>query len=291
MSRESGQATVEWIGIVLALSAAFSIAIAAGLAADGRSFGGMLIHRIACAAAADCDDGDAALRHVYGAEDAALVRRYLPGLVYEPGERQVPVDWRQCRDVACAVARDDRDFDVHRTIAGHGVTVFTHMLRRQDRRYIQYWFYYPDSNTTFAHSDKFWRQSRLLQLGGLLVRGSAAYPGYHRDDWEGASVRVGADGRGVMRVTSHGHWQWCKWASCKGRWGRFDGWTRVSRGSHAGHVPELPVEDLDERTTSPDGIRLVPLEGLERRHYRRLDPDIAPPWLKEAYREPESPQS
>jgi hypothetical protein len=144
--------------------------------------------------------------------------------------------------------------------------------------------------STFTGSDRIWKQNRLLQLGGLALRGSAEYPGYHRDDWEAASVRVDGTGDVRARVTSHGHWQWCKWAACKGRWGPFAGWTRVSRGSHSGHLPararrpwgwplrrptefelQRPGTDLHERTTTPDGIRLVPLETIDRRSYRPQD--------------------
>jgi hypothetical protein len=98
------------------------------------------------------------------------------------------------------------------------------------------------------------------------------------------------------------------------------GWTRVSRGSHAGHlpfrhelvpgpsgappslvvapgvpgsprvrhVPLLPGHDLDERTTTSEGLRLVPLETLDASDYRRRDEGVRPPWQKDAYWDPES---
>lgn len=311
MRREAGQATVEWLATVcvVTLSLAGGFAVAARHV-DGLALGGAIAHRVSCAVRS-CDDGDRELERAYGRDDAALVRRHLPGIVYEPGERQVPVDWRSCRAVACATAPDDTHLDVHRSDRGHRVTVFTRLIRRGERRYIQYWSYYPDSNTTLAASDQIWKQSRLLRLGGLLLRGTDAYPGHHADDWEAASVRVdGAGSRVRARVTSHGHWQWCKWAACRGRWGPFGGWTRVSRGSHSGHLPasarrglgwellkptefelERPGADLRERTTTPDGIRLVPLETVDRRAYRRIDPGISPPWDKGAYTDPESPDS
>ena len=50
-------------------------------------------------------------------------------------------------------------------------------------------------------------------------------------------MRIDRDGRAAVRSTSHGHWQWCKQAACRDRWGPRTGWTRVSRGSHAGHIP------------------------------------------------------
>lgn len=289
MRGQQGQASVEWIALVVVLALAVGGLLAAMPAVDGRSLGGALAHRLTCAAKGGCEDE---LTGVYGAEDAALVRRHLQGLVFEPGERQVPVDWRGCRTVECAVAPDDRDLDVHRSETGLPVTVFTHLSRRGDRRYIQYWFYYPDSNTTWAGSDRIWKHSPAGQIG-QLISGSKRYPGFHEDDWEGAVVRVEADGRAAVRVTSHGHWQWCKQRRCAGRWGPATGWTRVSRGSHSGHVPTdgPPGSGPRERTSTADGIRLIPLEGIDRGRYRRLDPGISPPWEKEVYANPEAPTS
>lgn len=290
MRDQSGQASVEWIGLIALLVLVAGGLLAAVPAVDGRSLGGALAHRLTCAVKGSC--GDDGLSRAYGAEDADLVRRHLQGLVFEPGERQIPVDWRDCRAVECAVAPDDPDLDVHRSETGLPLTVFTHLIRRGDRRYIQYWFYYPDSNTTWARSDRIWKNSPAGQIA-QLVSGSDEYPGFHEDDWEGATVRVEADGRAAVRVTSHGHWQWCKQRRCVGRWGPVAGWTRVSGGSHAGHVPtdDLPGNGLRERTATPEAIRLVPLEGIDRARYRRLDPGISPPWEKDAYLNPEAPGS
>jgi hypothetical protein len=283
MRSERGQASVEWVALLLVSGLVLGGLLSAVHVVDGRSLPAALTHRFVCAAKGGCEDGDGDLRRVYGARDAELVRRHLQGLVFEPGERQLPIDWSACRTVACATAPDDRDLDVHRSEAGLPATVFTRLLRRGERRYVEYWFYYPDSNTAWAGSDKIWEHTAVGRIG-QLVTGSARYPGFHEDDWEGAIVRVEPDGRAAVRVTSHGHWQWCK-RGCAGRWGPATGWTRVSRGSHSGHVPaDLPRE----RTTSADGIRLVPLEGIEKGRYRRLDPGISPPWEKDAYANPES---
>lgn len=298
MADERGQATVEWVGLVLAATLVLGAVASVAFRVDGRSFGGLLAHRLTCAVKGGCDDGDAELARAYGAHDAERIRQHLQALVFEPGERQLPVDWRKCREVSCAVVGDDRDLDAHRTDAGHRATVFTRLQRRGSRRYIQYWFYYPDSNTTWAGSDRLWRlSSSALRWSGIAPDGLSAYPGYHRDDWEGAEVRIDRDGRVALRVTSHGHWQWCKQRHCD-RWGAATGWTRVSKGSHAGHVPtsngvtpQLPGLDLRERTSTADGLRVVPLESIDRRLYRRLDPDIAPPWDKDAYENPETPAS
>jgi hypothetical protein len=315
MGSQRGQATVEWIGVVLLVSLALGGGAAAlGPGVDGRSFGGFLAHRMACAARGGCADGDAGLARAYGRRDAELVRRHAPNLAYEPGERQLPVDYWRCRARRCADAPDDRDADVHRTEAGERATVFARVLRRGGRTYLQYWLYYPDSNSAWAGSDRLWERSFLLPLVGRAVRGTPAYPGWHADDWEGYQVRVDPDGAVYARATSHGHYQGCKQRLCRNRWIGGTGWTRVSRGSHAGHVPveltgrspgpgrhpsagpprflpRYPGRHMRERTTTAEGLRLIPLETIDQRRYRALDPDVEPPWRKDAYREPENDSS
>jgi hypothetical protein len=286
---ELGQATVEWVGLVLACALGLGALASFGQSADGRSFGGFVAHRIVCAVRGGCDGGAAGLVDAYGARDAALVRAHAPNLVYERGERQLPVDWRACRSRECASAPDDGGLDVHRSDHGARATVFTRLLRRGGRAYLQYWLYYPDSNTTFAGADRAWEASWLLPKVRELVSGSGDWPGYHRDDWESVQVRLDPDGSAWVRASSHGHYQGCKADECRNRWVEETGWARVSYGSHAGHVP-MPF-DPRERTTTAEGLRLIPLETHDRRAYRRLDEDVAPPWRKPAYGDPESPAS
>ena len=298
---ELGQASIEWVGLVLVCSLALGALAAIGPPIDGRSFGGFLAHRVACAARGGCDDGQRALAGAYGPGVAALVRDQAPNLVYERGERRLPVDWRRCRQPECASADDDPDLDVHGGAGGARATVFTRVLRRGERTYIQYWLYYPDSNTTFAGADKAWEASWLLPRIKQLVTGSSDWFGFHRDDWESYQVRLGPDGNAWARASSHGHYQGCKSARCHNRWMPRTGWTRVSRGSHAGHIPMrdehgrlrpvYPGPELRERTSTGEGLRLIPLETHDRRGYRRLDEHIEPPWRKEAYHDPTSDES
>jgi hypothetical protein len=309
VNAERGQAVIEWIGLIF-LAALLLLAVGASVTmVDGRSFGGFLSHRLVCAVRGHAcpDAGDSRrLVRAYGPSDAGLVRRFAPDIVYEPGEREVPVDYRDCRSPACARTPDDRDLDVHRTDAGHRVTVFTRVVHRDGRTYVQYWFYYPDSNSTVLGADKAWK----------TLLGRWRYPGFHLDDWEGYEVRVDGRGRVGVRATSHGHFQWCKQADCRNEWGPRTGWTRVSRGSHAGHIPldrvvtgqtggsggraaplrghlrvtylpRIPGVNLRERTSTAEGQRLVPLETLDRRNYRRLPHGPAPPWEKGHYRDPQ----
>ncbi len=301
---ERGQATVEWIATVLVVCSALAGAVAVAPAVDGRAFGGFLAHRLVCALEGGCDDGDAALARAYGGATAALVREHAPNLVYEPGEAELPVDWRRCRSRRCDEAADDRDLDAHRSRSGEPATVFTRVLRRGGRRYLQYWLYYAESNTTWAGSDWIWAKSWLLPQLRKLVSGSTDYPGFHRDDWENVQVRLDPDGSIWMRASAHGHYQGCKQSFCRDEWMRSSGWSRVSRGSHAGHVPlgdsaprlppgapRYPGRDLRERTTTAEGLRLVPLETIDRSAYEPLDRGVAPPWRKRAYRDPTSDES
>ena len=316
MLSESGQATVEWTGLLLVVCLVAGGAAAVAPVVDGRSFGGFLAHRLVCAVRGGCRDGQVALARAYGSRDAALVREHAPGLVYEQGERQLPVDYLRCRRPACARAPDDRDLDAHRTDAGERATVFTRVLRRGGTTYVQYWLYYPDSNTSWASSDEIWERNRLLPLIGRLVRGTGDYPGFHEDDWEGYQIRIDPDGRIWARASSHRHYQGCKQPACRNRWMGASGWTRVSRGSHAGHIPgelstpprprlraapprprrprfspSLPGVDLRERTSTAEGLRLIPLESRDPNGYRPRDDDVTPPWAKEVYLDPESGKS
>jgi hypothetical protein len=283
---ELGQASVEWVGLVLVCALGLGALAAVGPSVEARSFGSLVAHRIVCAVRA-CDVGGRVLTDAYGVSGAALVRAHAPSLVYERGERQLPVDWRRCRRAECADAPDEAGLDVHRSAAGERATVFTRLQRVGGRTYIQYWLYYPDSNTTFAGADRAWEASWLLPRLRELVSGSGDWPGYHRDDWESVQVRLDPDGSAWIRASSHGHYQGCKEAECRGRWARHRGWARVSYGSHAGHIP-AGVPDPRERTTTAEGLRLIPLEAHHTRGYRRLDEDVAPPWRKRVYDDPES---
>jgi hypothetical protein len=289
---ERGVATVEWTALVLCVALALGAALALGPKVDGRSFGGLLAHAITCAARGGCDDGDEELAAAYGTDDAELVRRFAPGLVYEAGTTTLPVDWRECRAHRCSDAPDDPDLDAHRAVRGDGrATAFTRVVRSGDEVFIQYWLYYPDSTTTTLNAAGAWRRARpvaralapRVPSAGLLDR---PYPGAHRDDWESYQVRISADGRALARASSHHGYQTCKGRRCADTWAAPTGWTRVSRGSHAGHLP--PRRDLEERTTTAPALRLVPTERLDRRGYRPLDPGITPPWRKRVYRHPRS---
>jgi hypothetical protein len=188
MADERGQAMVEWVALVLMVALALGALVAFGPHVDGRSYGGFLAREIVCAVRGGCDDGRDQLIWAYGQRDAALVREYSPNIVYEPGEKEIPVDFRRCRSTRCGNAPADRSLDVSRTNAGLPATAFTHVLHEGGSTYLQYWFYYPDSNTTWARSDKLFKFSPPgVRLVSRFVTGKWRYPGFHNDDWGGTS--------------------------------------------------------------------------------------------------------
>src|SRR5438128_5966864 len=183
MPSERGQATVEWTAVVLVVCLALAGLLAVGPRVDGRSLGGLLAHSVVCAVRGCAGEADG-LVAAYGARDAALVRRFAPNIVYEPGTYTLPVDFRQCRSHRCSDAPDDQHLDVHRsTRGGVRATAFTHVVRDGGRTYVQYWLYYPDSNSVFPGSRQLWGIARAVTLG-LAGR----YPGFHYDYWEGYQV-------------------------------------------------------------------------------------------------------
>ena len=138
---QRGQATVEFVALVslccLTLGALF--ALRSGF--DGRSFGGFLARHVVCAVSGRCKAEERRLAAAYGESDASTVRAIAPNLVYEPGERQLPVDWRRCRRPACAEAPDDWTLDAHLAAGPRRATAFTRVVRRGGRLYVQYWLY------------------------------------------------------------------------------------------------------------------------------------------------------
>ncbi len=316
MASERGQATIEWTALVLLAALAFAALLALGVPhLDGRSYGGALARAIVCAVRGDCRREHDALTAAYGARDAALVREYAPSIVYEPGEKEIPIDYRQCRTVRCGDAPDDRSLDVSRTDAGVPATAFTHVVHEGGRTFVQYWFYYPDSNTTWAASDKLYAGATApLNLAHKVwgkVPKAPRYPGFHNDDWEGYQVELGPGGDVRVRASAHHGYQYCKQRQCANEWGPWTGWTRVSRGSHAGHIPlvthlrgvsvdrsfpfargsydierpSYPGVDVQERTTIGADLRLVPLESVDQAAAPQFD-GITPPWRKPVYSSP-----
>src|SRR4051794_911791 len=247
--RERGQATVEWLALVLLVAGA--LGVVAVVAAP------RLRAAVAQVASLPRRDPPDPLVIAYGAPTAALVHRFAPSLVYERGEREVPVDPRWCRVRSCARG---------------GATLFTHVVHTATATYVQYWEYFPDS----------------------VWNGVA---GRHADDWESYQVRIKASGRVRARASAHHGYTGRRIgrdlnlnqvdpslapAAARGAWTAPTGWLRIARGSHAGYVARGP---WGRRTSPVDQVALVPLEttALPGRYA------IAPPWRKRVYTAPESP--
>lgn len=270
MSSERGQSTVEWVGLLLLVSSALALlATIAGLALPGLALARAITAKIACAVelADACDARGAPLVAAYGPQLAAAVAEHAPQLVYEQGMRALPVDYRSCREDPCSLGPERGE--VERSFSGEPVTLFTHAIERAGSLYLQYWAYYPGSDTQ--------------------IYGAA---GQHPDDWESFQLRVDSAGT-EARASSHqgynyegGPGNWLSDAGVTHRsdvWGPDRGAYFISGGSHAGHASD---DAEPYRWTPGDAVRLVPLEPIAA-----ADPDVdfavTPPWLKRVWSDPE----
>jgi hypothetical protein len=285
---DRGQASPEWIGVVLLVALAFTAAIAAGLPVPGDGLARAVAARLACAAGLGdvCAGGGGALTAAYGPELAALVTERAPALDYEDGMRAVPVDFRDCRADACAEGAESGA--VRESLAGEPVTAFVHVIdcrdaeaaardgydcagERAGRIYLQYWLYYPGSQTS-------------RQLYGE--------DGFHPDDFESFQVRIGRDGAVEARASSHHGYNGDSgdpvndtgWFGAKAGWTKSSGLYFISGGSHAGQVGPRP---RGARWTEPGAIRLVPIEPLVA-GAGKWRFEVSPPWSKAVYRDPEA---
>jgi hypothetical protein len=246
LARQDGQSTVEWVGLLLLVSALLGgllAAVESGLPAG--LFARAIAERLLCAAGIEPVCGSSGgLIAAYGPELAGQVERNAPRIVYEEGMTALPVDFRTCRGRACGNGPDSGR--VWRSDTGEPAAAFVHVVdcrtslaraestargydcsgERSGNLYIQYWFYYEDST---------W-------LGGVVPGGVE----HHEDDWEGGQIRVTPDGTD-SRATSHNGYNYdggpMSWPSDTGlvsrsAWDRSTGKLYVSGGSHAGHVHE-----------------------------------------------------
>jgi hypothetical protein len=303
MGSEQGQGTVEWVGTLCVIGLAMVGLLALGVRVPGGELARALASKILCAAALGDRCGDEpVLIAAYGTEVGELVRHHMPTVVFERGSRAVPVDFRRCRATACGdgverglVKWTDRELPV---------TAFVHVIdcrregaadseaagadcsgERAGNLYIQYWTYYADSATL-----------RDVPVAGEL--------GYHRDDWESVSIRIGPGGEVAERASSHAGYAYSNqdldWGSDAGidplaalaelldarapnGWGPETHLLLVSGGSHAGNA--TGAYDLS-RFTPARRVHLIPLEPLAARSHATFA--ISPPWQKKAWRDPEA---
>jgi len=290
--RERGQATAEWIGLLLLVSVVLVVALATlGRISPVGGLARAIVTRLLCAAdLSGACSSDGALVAAYGSELAAAVSGHAPEIIYERGMTALPVDFRSCRWERCGNGPDTGP--VWRSDTGQPAVAFAHVVDcrtaearadsggrglvcagdRAGNLYLQYWLYYEDSTS-------------LRDLPGDA--------GSHEDDWEGFQVRIGPAGTDA-RATSHHGYNYrggpASWLSDAGivhrsAWGPSHGRLYVSGGSHAGHVDEDGGASQDRWTPSAH-LGLIPIEAVGRAA-RRARFAIVPPWRKPVYFDPE----
>lgn len=286
LASDSGQASPEWVGLVLLVALAFAAAAAAGVRVPGVELGRAVAAKIACAVRLDSGCGRDELEGALGPELAALVREHAPELRYEEGMRALPVDFRSCREDPCSLGPESGA--VTRSLAGEPVTLFVEALdcrapeaappeldcsgERAGRLYLHYWAYYPGSQT---------------------MRAVLGERGFHPDDWESFQVRIDGDDVAVRASSHHGYNHGLGVASLasdagivkRRAWGPGTGLYYIAGGSHAGHAYE-PGDPEPRRWTPAGALRLVPLRGLSERD-RSTRFAVTPPWRKRVTRDPE----
>jgi hypothetical protein len=145
---ERGSASVEQAGLaalVALLALAAIAAVAAGGEIDaGRSLGGAISKRLACAPRLPGACRHHPLVPAYGWPLARLARVLAPAPEPLPGPSGlplVPVDFRYCRSESCAVAAG-----AHLTASRRRTTAFTELIdRRRSGGWVEivYWLYRP----------------------------------------------------------------------------------------------------------------------------------------------------
>jgi hypothetical protein len=290
------------MGLLLVVALVFAAMAAAGTRLPGVALARAVGAKLLCAVAmADSCGDEPTLIAAYGSEVGELVRDHMPWLLFERGSRALPVDFRRCRESACADG--PQSGVVTHSDQGLPVTAFVHVVdcrpdaaaraeaegagcsgRRAGNLYIQYWTYYADSAT----------------LRDIPIAGRA---GYHSDDWESVQIRIGADGIVDQRASSHHGYNYAlgsgNWGSDAGigpfrhaaetagvrarhGWGPETRMLLVSGGSHAGNSNGFPHVD---RLTPSHLVHLIPLEPIAAATRARFA--VSPPWRKRVWRDPE----
>jgi hypothetical protein len=276
---QTGQGTVEWIALVLLVSLLTTVLAAAiGIGLPGAEVARAIASRLVCAVGlSGCDAETTRLSSAYGDELATLVADHAPTILYEPGMRALPVDYRRCREDACAEGAETGE--IWRSRTGEPTVAFVRVIDcrpgsategancsgpRSGHVYVQYWLYYPGSATG---------EGSIAPGVVRSVSSAVGKSSYHPDDWESYQLRIGPDGR-VARASAH-HGYGSGWVP---EYGGF----RVSGGSHAGMMAPREFH----RATPGPRLRLIPLEPIAASR-PRVEFAITPPWLKKVWRDPE----
>jgi hypothetical protein len=276
---ESGQGTVEWVGLILLVALLMlGLVAAAGIGLPGVELAKAVASRLVCAVGlGGCGAEETRLASAYGDEIARLVAEGAPTILYEHGMRALPVDYRACREDACAEGAEQGE--VWRSDTGEPTIAFVRVIdcragsategancagARAGNLYLQYWLYYPGSATG---------EGSIAPELVRSVSSAVGKPSYHPDDWESYQLRIGPDGRFARASSHHGYGE---------GWLRAYGAFRVAGGSHAG-----TMQPRDFARHTPGGrLRLIPLEPIAARR-PETSFAITPPWLKRVWRDPE----
>ncbi|MEO7196928.1 MAG: hypothetical protein ABIZ50_00495 [Solirubrobacterales bacterium] len=296
---QRGQATPEYVAVILLVATTFGAVLAlAGPLLPGGDVARAVASKLVCAVkiAGRCGEPASALaaqprplQRAYGAEVAAMLATRVPRVSFEDDDFvSLPVDYRECRERACA------DSILHgsleHTQTGLPPTAFTHVVDCSDPAaataagqdcsdappgaiYLQYWLYYPES----------------------LTHGLGMLGGFHEDDWESYQVRIDSTGTAVARASSHHGYNGREGgiASIGSDTGEFDAhaaWDtvlnqlHVAAGSHAGMTE---AGTGDSRHIETGNLELLPLEPIVRAG--DAPPfAITPPWEKDVWTNPEA---
>lgn len=296
-ARESGQATLDYVGLVLLVALIFGALLTlAGPALPGGELARAIASRLLCAVGSSgrCSEAASgfsvsATESAYGPEIAAMLAESAPDIFFENDDfASLPVDFRECRLRACADTI--RPGPVHATQTGLPPVAFTHVVdcragstdglssrgydcsgERAGRIYLQYWLYYPDS----------------------LTHGLGRIGGFHDDDWESLQIRIDPGEATTARASSHHGYNGTSGGigsiGSDTGWSPKPGWDtslntlHVAAGSHAGTTQ---VALGDSRAIHREDLVLIPAEPIASSASE--DFAIPPPWEKPVWLDPEA---
>jgi hypothetical protein len=255
---ERAQGTVEYLGLLAVLAVLLGIVALVSSADAPRLEWARLLRSARHTHTPD----ERALRNpVLG----ALIASAAPSLVLERDvhgdDIAIPVS-DACRRPGCAAYGNAR------------CVLYVHVVRSPERTVLEYWTYYPRSQTDHL-------PLRVLQ-------------GAHHDDWEGLLVAFSSAGhllgaRGSAHLGWNGSTPW--WDERRENWAPYAGVAYRAAGSHA---VGLRRGDLDLAGDGWNGdLAVVPagscdLRAADRaaRGARVFDPGAVAPWDKQAWSDP-----
>jgi hypothetical protein len=255
---ERGQGTIEYVGL-LGMLALLAALLAIAMAGDAPSI--PWSHLLQSPRRSHTPD-ERALRNPLS---GPLIAAAAPSIVLERDDfgddLAVPVT-DACRYPGCA------------TYGKAQCVLYVHVVKTPERTVLEYWTYYPRSQTDHL-------PLRALQ-------------GFHRDDWEGLEVAFSAGGqllgaRGSAHLGWNGAGPW--WDERRDNWAPYGGVIYRAAGSHA---IGLRRGDLDLAGDGWNGdLAVVPaaacdLRAADRagRGARVFDPGAVAPWDKQAWNDP-----